>query len=166
MGPLGHFFGMAFTSRLVGIDARRGELVLSTDPARMDVAVIHGYLTRSYWAEGIDEPTVRRSIAGSLCVGVFSSERQVAFARVISDRATFAHLADVFVLEGFRGRGLSMWMMEAIFTHPELQGLRRWTLGTRDAHELYRRYGFTALAAPERAMEKHDADVYRRPRTR
>jgi GNAT superfamily N-acetyltransferase len=139
------------------LEVRRGEFLLSTDPARMDVAVIHGFLTGSYWAEGIAESTVRRSIAGSLCFGVFCSERQVGFARVISDRATFAHLADVFVLEGFRGRGLSTWMLGVIVNHPELQGLRRWTLGTRDAHELYRRYGFTELSAPERAMEKRSS---------
>ena len=143
---------------------RKGELEITTDPERMDVSAIHGFLTRSYWAEGIDEATVRRSIAGSLCFAVLDSARLVGFARVISDRATFAYLADVFVIEEHRGRGLSKWLMEVIVAHPELQGLRRWMLGTRDAHELYRKHGFTELAAPGRFMERHDPAVYRRPR--
>jgi GNAT superfamily N-acetyltransferase len=130
----------------------------------MDVQAIHGVLTRSYWAEGIDESTVRRSIAGSLCFGIFRSGQQVGFARVVTDRATFAYLADVFVIDELKGRGLSKWLMQVIVDHPELQGLRRWLLATRDAHELYRKYGFTELAAPGRFMERFDADVYRRPR--
>jgi GNAT superfamily N-acetyltransferase len=143
---------------------RRGELEITTDPARMDVLAIHAFLTRSYWAEGIDETTVRRSIAGSLCFAMLDSTRLVGFARVVSDRATFAYLADVFVAEALRGRGLSKWLMEVILAHPELQGLRRWVLATRDAHELYRKYGFTELAAPGRFMEKHDPEVYHRTR--
>lgn len=143
-------------------DAKQGEFQISTDPARMNVAMIHDFLTRTYWAEGIQESTVRRSIANSLCFGVFCSGRQIGFARVVTDRATFAYLADVFVLEGFRGRGLSKWMMETIVAHPDLQGLRRWLLATRDAHELYRKYGFTGLPVPGRFMERSDADECRR----
>lgn len=144
---------------------RKGELEITTDPERMDVSAIHGFLTRSYWAEGIDEATVRRSIAGSLAFAVLDPARLVGFARVVSDRATFAYLADVFVIAELRGRGVSKWLMEVIIAHPELQGLRRWMLGTRDAHELYRKYGFTELAAPGRFMERHDPEVYRRPRS-
>jgi GNAT superfamily N-acetyltransferase len=143
-------------------DLQRGAFEISTDGARMDVAVIHGFLTRSYWAEGIPEATVRRSISNSLCFGLFCSGRQVGFARVVTDRATFAYLADVFVLQEFRGQGLSKWMMEVIVAHPDLRGLRRWLLATRDAHELYRAYGFKDLASPGSFLERHDPDVYRR----
>lgn len=148
----------------MSIDVQREEFLISTDPAKMDIPAIHGVLTCSYWAEGIDEATVRRSIANSLCFGIFRLDRQVGFARVVTDRATFAYLADVFVIEAFRGRGLSTWLMEVIVHHPDLQGLRRWILATRDAHELYRRFGFTTLATPLRFMERYDSDVYRRPR--
>jgi GNAT superfamily N-acetyltransferase len=105
---------------------------------------------------------VDRSIDGALCFGLYEDGRQVAFARVITDRATFAYLADVFVIESHRGRGLAAWFMETILAHPDLQGLRRWMLLTRDAHPLYRKVGFTELAHPERVMEKVDAGVYER----
>jgi GNAT superfamily N-acetyltransferase len=127
---------------------------ISTDPSRFDLDVIHGYLSRSYWAEGIPRETVARSIAGSLGFAAFLSRRQVGFARVITDRATFAYLADVFVLEEFRGRGIASRIMEAIVAHPDLQNLRRWMLVTRDAHPLYERFGFRILASPERHMER------------
>jgi GNAT superfamily N-acetyltransferase len=147
-------------------ERRRGAFTVSTDPARLDLDVVHGYLTRSYWAEGVPRDVVARSIAGALCFGLYDGREplgaQVGFARVITDRATYAYLADVFVLESHRGQGLGVWMMECVMTHPSLQGLRRWSLVTRDAHELYRRFGFTALAAPERYMEKVDLEVYRR----
>lgn len=146
----------------MNFDTKRGEYVISTDQARMDISVIHGFLIQAYWCEGIPESTVRRAIENSLCFGVFCSDQQVGFARVVTDRATYAYLADVFVLEDFRGRGLAKWLMETIDAHPDLQGLRRWMLATRDAHELYRKYGFTSLAVPERFMERHDANVYRR----
>lgn len=138
-----------------------GDFVISTDPGKMDVPAIHRVLTCSYWAEGIDEATVRRSVANSLCFGIFRSERQVGFARVITDRATFAYLADVFVIDEFRGRGLSKKLMEAIVSHPDLQGLRRWLLATRDAHTLYLKYGFAALPEPWRFMERFDPEAYR-----
>jgi GNAT superfamily N-acetyltransferase len=143
-------------------ERRRGALTVSSDPARLDIDVLHGYLARSYWAEGIPREVVVRSVEGALCFGLYDGQAQVGFARVITDRATYAYLADVFVLESHRGRGLGVWLMECVMAHPALQGLRRWSLVTRDAHELYRRFGFTALAAPERCMEKLDAEVYRR----
>jgi GNAT superfamily N-acetyltransferase len=136
------------------MNAHRGEYTLSDDPARVDAVAVHAYLTRSYWAEGISPELVRRCIAGSLCVGVYhAADGQVGFARVITDRATFAYLCDVYVLEGHRGRGLGKWMMEAVMSHPELQGLRRFVLVTQDAHELYRPFGFGPPAFPERYME-------------
>jgi GNAT superfamily N-acetyltransferase len=137
-----------------------GEFEISTDPSRIDIALVHRFLTSSYWAKGIPETTVRRSIEGSLCFGVYCGSRQVGFARVISDCATFAYLADVFIAEEFRGRGLAVWLMQCIVDHVELQGLRRWSLVTRDAHKLYRKFGFRELAAPERWMERHNPDVY------
>jgi GNAT superfamily N-acetyltransferase len=127
---------------------------ISTDPARFDLDVIHGYLSGSYWAEGIARETVARSIAGSLGFAAFLAGRQIGFARVITDRATFAYVADVFVLEEYRGRGVASRIMEAIVAHPALQNLRRWMLVTRDAHPLYEKFGFRALAAPERHLER------------
>jgi GNAT superfamily N-acetyltransferase len=115
---------------------------ISAERSRIDVDAVHAFLTRSYWSPGISRELVERSIAGSLPFGVFHGSHQIGFARVITDRATFAYLADVYVLEEYRGRGLSKRLMEAILSHPELQGLRRFMLVTRDAHELYARYGF------------------------
>jgi GNAT superfamily N-acetyltransferase len=138
----------------------KGEFEISTDPARVDVSMVHEFLTNCYWAKGIPEETVRRSIENSLCFGVYHGKPQVGFARVISDRATFAYLADVFILPPFRGRGLSRWLMECIVAHPDLQGLRRWMLATQDAHGLYAKYGFTAVKAAERWMELHRPDIY------
>jgi len=143
------------------IEHRRGDFVITTDPARLDLDTIHGFLTNSYWAKGIPRDTVARSIEHSLCFGIYDgSGAQVGFARVVSDFATVAYLGDVFVLESHRGRGLSKWMMQCIMQHPALQGLRRWILLTRDAHQLYSQYGFTALKTPERYMELHRPDVY------
>lgn len=136
------------------MDATRGEYTLSADPARIDAAAVHAYLTRSYWAEGISLELVKKCIDGSLCVGVYHPDAgQVGFARVVTDRATFAYLCDVYVLENHRGRGLGKWLMEAVMAHPDLQGLRRFVLVTQDAHALYRPFGFTAPAFPERYME-------------
>ncbi len=137
------------------------EFEISTDPSRIDVAAVHDFLSTSYWAKGIPLEIVRRSIQNSLCFGIYRSKEQIGFARVITDRATFAYLADVFVIEEYRGRGLSKWLMQCILAHPELQGLRRWSLATRDAHGLYRQFGFRELKSPERFMELHDPDVYR-----
>jgi GNAT superfamily N-acetyltransferase len=135
---------------------------ISDDTALLDLDVIHGYLTRCYWAEGIPREVVERSIAGSLCFGAYEDGAQVGFARVVTDQATFAYLADVFVLETYRGRGVSRQLMEAIVSHPQLQGLRRWHLVTRDAHGVYAKFGFKPLAAPERHMELTVANAYRK----
>lgn len=134
---------------------------ISTDPARLDLDVIHGYLAQSYWATGIPRETVARSLRGSLCFGLYHGGAQVGFARVITDRATFAYVADVFVLDAHRGRGLGKRLMATIKSHPELQGLRRWLLGTRDAHGLYRQFGFERPLDPSLWMEIHRRDVYR-----
>jgi GNAT superfamily N-acetyltransferase len=138
----------------------KGDYEISTDPARVDLSVVHEFLTNCYWARGIPADTFRRSIENSICFGVYHGSLQVGFARIISDCATFAYLADVFVLPLYRGRGLSLWLMECILRHPDLQGLRRWMLGTQDAHKLYARHGFTAVGHPEIWMEIHRADVY------
>jgi GNAT superfamily N-acetyltransferase len=125
----------------------------------LDVEFIHEFLTNSaYWAQGRPLDTVQRSIEGSLCFGVYEGTRQVGFARVVTDRATFAWLCDLFVAEGHRGRGLGKWLVECIVAHPDLQTLRIFLLATRDAHELYRRYGgFEALPAPDRFMARRSA---------
>ena len=141
---------------------RRGDYAITTDAGRLDVAAIHAFLSRSYWSPGVPLTLVQRAIDHSLCFGLFHRDEQVGFARVISDRATFAYLADVYVLEAHRGRGLSKWLVETVRAHPELQGLRRFMLATRDAHELYRRFGFKELTFPARLMEVLDVDVYTR----
>jgi N-acetylglutamate synthase-like GNAT family acetyltransferase len=142
-----------------------GRFLISTDRAKLDVDVIHRFLTRSYWAEGIPRETVARAIENSLCFGVYNDGEQVGFARVISDFATFAYLADVFILEPYRERGLGKELIATVMAHPELQGLRRWSLGTRDAHGLYAQFGFTPLENPSRMMEVADQEVYLRPAT-
>lgn len=140
---------------------RRGEFTIDTDPARIDLDVVHGFLTSSYWAQGIPRDVVKRSIEGALCFGIYrEGGAQVGFARAITDFATFAYVGDVFVLEPFRGQGLSKWLMECMTGHPDLQGLRRWMLATRDAHGLYRQFGFTEVAHPERWMHRWDPDIY------
>ena len=141
---------------------RRDGFTISTDRSKLDREAIHEFLTASYWATGIPRDVVDRSIEGALCFGVFEHGRQVGFARVITDSATFAYLADVFVLESHRGRGLAAWLMECILAHPDLQGLRRWMLLTRDAHPLYRKSGFRDLAHPERVMEMTFPEIYER----
>ena len=140
---------------------QQGEYCITTDKERLDIATIHGFLTTSYWAAGVPIEIVRRAIEHSLNFGLFQGEQQIGFARIITDYATYAYLADVFILEPYRGRGLSKWLMQVVVAHPDLQGLRRWTLFTRDAHGLYRQIGFTSLATPERAMERIFPDVYK-----
>ena len=143
------------------IEHHLGEFLISTDPARLDLDVIHGFLANCYWAKDIPREIVARSIEHSLCFGVYDgSGVQVGFARVVSDFATVAYLGDVFIIESHRGRGLSKWLMECITGHPSLQGLRRWILLTRDAHRLYAKFGFTPVKSPERYMELHRPDVY------
>ena len=136
--------------------------LITTDTAKVDIDVVHQYLSeQSYWAKGIPRETVARSVQHSICFSVLHEDTLIGFARVVSDHATVAYLGDVFVLPAHRGQGLSKWLMECIIAHPDLQGLRRWMLATADAHGLYAKFGFTALNAPQRWMEKHDMDVYR-----
>lgn len=144
----------------------RDEFDVSDDRGRIDLPFVHSYLRRSYWAEEVPLEVVVRAVENSLCFGVYGPEGQVGFARVISDFATFAYLADVFVIEEYRGRGLSVWLMECVTAHPRLQGLRRWMLGTRDAHTLYEKTGWTRIAPDDgRWMEKADPDIYKRLRS-
>lgn len=142
---------------------QQGEYTISTDKTRLDIRVIHTFLDSSYWAAGRSVETILRSIENSIAFGIYKSGEQVGFARIITDYATFAWIADVFVLESHRGQGLSKWLMEVIISHPELQGFRRWVLATKDAHDLYRRFGFTELRRPERWMERHDPNTQESP---
>jgi GNAT superfamily N-acetyltransferase len=143
---------------------RRGDYSISTDRALLDLDLVHDYLSnKSYWATGRSVETIRRSIENSLSFGLYDGEEQVGFARVITDYATFAWVADVFIVEAARGQGLGKWMMEVILAHPELQGFRRWVLATKDAHDLYRSFGFVELTRPERWMERHDPQTEERP---
>ena len=148
------------TAAMVVMDT--GKFLISTDRSKLDLDAIHRFLTRSYWAEGIPRETVARSIENSLCFGVYNGGEQVGFARVVSDFATYAYLADVFILEQYRERGLGKELMASVMAHPDLQGLRRWSLATRDAHGLYTQFGFTALENPSRMMEIVDGEVYAR----
>lgn len=131
-----------------------GPYTISTDPARLDLDAIYAYLSRSYWAQGRSRDAVQQSLARSLCFGVYHGDTQVGLARVISDAATFAYLCDVYILEEYQGQGLGKWLMSVVSAHPELRDLRRFMLATRDAHGLYRQFGFTELAVPEIWMEK------------
>lgn len=149
------------TEQRTAADAARGEYRISTDPADVDIDAVHAFLTRSYWADGIPRDVVARSIAGSLPFSLFHKDQQVGFARVITDRATFAYLADVYVLEEHQGRGLGRWLVEVVLAHPDLQGLRRLMLATRDAHGLYAQLGFGPLASPGRFMEINRVGLYR-----
>jgi GNAT superfamily N-acetyltransferase len=143
------------------VEYRRGEFLISTSRERLDLDVVHGFLTKCYWAKGIPREIVARSIERALCFGIYNGEgAQVGFARVISDFATIAYVGDVFVLETHRGQGLGKWLMQCITQHPALQNLRRWILTTRDAHGLYSQVGFTPVKAPERFMELHRPNVY------
>jgi GNAT superfamily N-acetyltransferase len=138
----------------------REAYTISTQRERLDTRVIHRFLTTSYWAQGISLSAVERSLEHSLSFGLYYQEQMVGFARVITDYATFAYLADVFILEEYRGRGLSKWLMETVVEHPELQGLRRWILFTRDAHGLYTKVGFTPASNPQRLMERLCPDAH------
>ncbi len=141
---------------------RQGDYLISTDRSRLDLSIIHSFLTTSYWAGGIPIEIIKRSIKHSLAFGVYKEDKQVGFARVITDYATFAYIGDVFILEEYRGQGLSKWLMQVIADHPDLQGLRRWILITRDAHGLYRKTGFREPKDPERYMEKVFQDIYKK----
>lgn len=139
---------------------RKDGFLLSTDRGLLDLDLIHRYLTECYWAKGIPREIVARSLQNSLCFGIYELKRQIGFGRVISDFATYAYIGDVFVLDPFRNRGLGKWMMECIMQDARLQGLRRWSLLTRDAHGLCKQFGFTPLEAPGRYMELHNPEVY------
>ncbi|HKA18259.1 MAG TPA: GNAT family N-acetyltransferase [Blastocatellia bacterium] len=142
---------------------QRGDYTITTDKKQLDIEVIHSFLDTSYWAAGRSAETIRISIENSLPFGIYKGDKQVGFARIITDYATFAWIADVFVLEAHRGQGLSKWLMEVIISHPELQGFRRWVLATKDAHDLYRKFGFIELTRPERWMERHDPKTKESP---
>jgi N-acetylglutamate synthase-like GNAT family acetyltransferase len=134
--------------------------LISSDPARLDLKVIHGFIAQSYWAKSIPKPLVERMIKNSLCWGIYHKVTQIGFARVITDKATFAYLADVFILPEHRGKGLSKALVATILAHPDLQGLRRWMLVTVDAHGLYEQFGFKLVSQPERHMEIHRPGMY------
>ncbi len=135
-------------------EQRRGELLLSTDRRRIDFERVFEFLAQeAYWSRGIERERLERAIRGSLCVGVYRGDEQLGFARLVTDRATFAYLGDVFVIESARGRGIASWMVGFLRSLPELSGIRRWLLATRDAHDLYARFGFRPLAHPERMLE-------------
>ena len=143
---------------------QRGEYLISTDRNRLDIRVIHDFISnQSYWAQGRPLETVQRSLDNSLNFGLHENDRLIGFARVVTDYATFAGIADVFVLPEHRGQGLSKWLMEVILSHPDLQGFRRWVLATKDAHSLYAGFGFIALHRPERWMERPDPSMQERP---
>jgi len=142
------------------VEVARGEYSISTDPARLDGDAIHAFLTTAYWSEGIGRDLVAHALDGSLCFGLYLGTAQIGLARVVTDRATFAYLCDVYVLPSHRGRGLGEWLIETVMSHPDLQGLRRFSLVTKDAQELYRKFGFAEIAADGRHMEIARAGVY------
>jgi len=133
---------------------------ITSDKSRMSVEAAHAFLTQSYWSSGVPLSIVQKAFDNSLCFAALAGGEQVGFARVVTDKATFAYLADVYVLPAHRGHGLAKQMVEAVQRHPELQGLRRFMLATLDAHDLYAKFGFTPLSVPSRFMELHNADVY------
>lgn len=139
----------------------KGEFSISTDKTKLDIDAIHKFLSiKAYWCLNIPKDKVQVAIRNSLCFGVYLKEKQIGFARIISDFSTIAYVGDVYILEEFRGNGLSKWLIETVIAHPDLQGLRRWILLTADAHGLYRQFGWTDLADPARWMERHNKNVY------
>jgi GNAT superfamily N-acetyltransferase len=149
----------------MNIELSSSDLTISTERAKMDVSMVQEFLAKSYWSKGISKAQVCRSMDNSLCFGIFLADRQVGFARVITDKVTYAYIADVFIIAEFRNRGLATKLIDAIVSHPDLQGLRRWMLATRDAHNLYKKFGFKQLNDPgrfmERPMEEHQ--LFERP---
>src|SRR5215831_5531401 len=141
-------------------EIRRDRYLVSTDKAKLDLDVIHGFLKDAYWSPGIPREVVQKAIEYSLCFGVYDGTAQVGFARVISDVTTFAYLDDVFILESHRGRGLSKWMMECIMAHPDLQALQSWIVATRDAHGLYSQYGFERIEDASHLMQIRRMNIY------
>jgi GNAT superfamily N-acetyltransferase len=161
-GELEDLFGTPLLkmTKLLSCEWRRGNFVISTDRARLDLTLIHAFLKTSYWAQSIPRAIVECAIDHSLPFGVYDGRQQVGFGRVISDYATFAYVADVFIVREYRGRKLSRWLMEVISGHPRLERLRRWILVTRDAHGLYSKVGFTPLQNPSFFMERHNPNAY------
>jgi GNAT superfamily N-acetyltransferase len=143
-------------------ESKRGKYIISTDPRRLDLEAIHSFLTRSYWSEGIPKEIVAKAISVSLCFALLQGSRQIGFARVVTDRATFAYLCDVYVLEEYRGQGLGKWLMKEVLSHPDLLGLRRFVLVTSDAHGLYKQFGFGPLERPQAYMEIIRPEIYKR----
>jgi GNAT superfamily N-acetyltransferase len=147
-----------------GREWQRGKYTISTDNNRLDIHTIHDFVAnQSYWARGRSIETMQRALDNSLNFGLYKQNLQIGFARVVTDYATFAWIADVFVLPDYRGRGFSKWLMEVILSHPELQAFRRWVLATKDAHTLYARFGFIPLHRPERWMERPDPNMQESP---
>ena len=143
----------------------KGGFLITTNKALLDVRLVHQYLSEvSYWAKDIPLATVEKSIKYSLCFGMYENCKQIGFGRLVTDMATFAYLADVFIVEAFRGNGLSKWLMQTIHAHPELQGLRRWLLGTKDAHGLYAQFGWIKFTDEQlhRFMQLHNPNAYRK----
>lgn len=135
------------------LEAQHGQFTISTDPKRLDINAICDFFTRAYWTQGRPRERTERALANSLVFGLYDGEKQIGLARVVSDYAIFAYLCDVFIHEDYRSHGLGKWLIETVMSHPDLQGLRRWTLATRDAHGLYRQFGWDALQAPSNWME-------------
>ena len=144
------------------MDFYKDDYHISTNKEKLDIPFIHRFLSHSYWAEDIPVDMVKRSIDGYMNFGVYNGSRQIGFARVITDHATFGYLADVFIDENYRGLGLSKWLMQTIMAHPQLQGFRSWQLATRDAHGLYAQFGFKPLENPERIMRIVVPDIYKK----
>jgi GNAT superfamily N-acetyltransferase len=159
---LGCFKVMNIFDKFLKMDFYKDQYSISTSKEKLDTGFIHRFLSRSYWAENIPLETVQKSIDGAMCFAVYDKDTQIGFARVITDHATFGYLADVFIDENYRGRGLSKWLMEVIMGHPALQGFRSWQLATRDAHGLYARFGFKPLEKPERIMRKEVPGIYKK----
>lgn len=135
------------------IEVHKDNFTISTDPARLDLDTICDFLTRAYWALGRPRERTERALQNSLVFGLYDDDKQIGLARVVSDYAVFAYLCDVFIHEGYRGHGLGKWLIQTVMSHPDLQGLRRWTLATKDAHGLYRQFGWDDLHNPEKWME-------------
>lgn len=140
-------------------ELNKDQYFISTDKTKLNKAVIHKFLSDSYWAKGISLSLIEKTIENSICFGVYKNIEQVGYARVITDYTTFGYIADVFIVEAHRKIGLSKWLMSAILDHPELQGFRRWMLATKDAHSLYEKFGFTSLKNPAQFMELHNKDI-------
>lgn len=143
------------------METEKNGFLISTDKTKLDFGLIQKFLAEeSYWAANRSDQQTRIAIENSICFGLYQGDRQIGFARVVSDRATFAYIGDVFIIEEFRGRGLSKWLMTTIVAHPDLQNLRRWVLATRDAHGLYEQFEFSSLKFPDRWMERTAPDAY------